>query len=173
MRMKTLGISIALALSATSLTSTANDDLYWGAGVTSTKYTESNEEASLSAFYGRFGKTINENFSIEGRIGLGLTGDDIYGVDLELKNYYGAYIRAGAPVTNIIFPYAIVGYSRGKLEASSGGYSASASESDTSFGLGVDFNVKDGNVINLEYMNYIDKDGSELDGFSLSFTTKF
>jgi opacity protein-like surface antigen len=83
------------------------------------------------------------------------------------------YLRGGFPVNETLYPYAVLGYTRGKIKASYGGDSISSSESDTSFGLGVDIKLNEKAAINLEYLNYIDKDGAVLDGFSIGISSTF
>jgi len=155
------------------------DDIYYGANVAFIDYSEEGvaADASVTALYGRVGTSFNENFSAEARIGFGLADDTvtIFGedIDVELNNYFGAYLKGGAQVTEVIYPYAIIGYTRGEVEYSAFGASISESESDVSFGLGADLTVTDGMTFNIEYMNYYDKDGAELSGFSVGFISRF
>jgi opacity protein-like surface antigen len=155
------------------------DDVYYGANVAFIDYSEEGiaTDASVTALYGRVGTSFNENFSAEARIGFGLTDDTVAflgeDVDIQLNNFFGAYFKGGARLTEVFYPYAIIGYTRGEMEASVFGASISESESDVSFGLGADFTVTDGMTFNLEYMNYFDKDGAELSGFSLGFISRF
>jgi opacity protein-like surface antigen len=155
------------------------DQVYYGANVTFLDYSEDGltDEPSLTALYGRVGTSFNENFSAEARIGFGLTDDTVLvlgnDVDVDLNNFFGAYLKGGAQVTEMFYPYAVIGYTRGEVEASVLGFSVSESESDLSFGLGADFTVSDAMTLNLEYMNYYDKDGVELSGFSVGFISAF
>jgi len=98
---------------------------------------------------------------------------DGFEVDMELKNFFGAYLRGGVPVGESFYPYAVIGYSKGKFEISAFDESVSESESDFSFGVGADFSVAESVKINLEYMNYIDKDGGELSGFAIGIAKSF
>lgn len=89
-----------------------------------------------------------------------------------MKHYYGAYLRAGVPVTDGFYPYAIAGYTKAKVEVSDFGVTASDSESDFSYGLGADFSVSKNVDITLEFMRYLDKDGVEIDGIGLGFKAR-
>ena len=80
--------------------------------------------------------------------------------------------KAGVPVNETFYPYAVLGYTRGELEASVMGFTVSESESDTSFGLGADFNFE-GFTLNVEYLNYLDKDEAEISGVSIGFSKSF
>lgn len=155
------------------------DQVYYGANVAFFDYSENGltDEPSLTAVYGRLGTSFNDYFSAEARIGFGLTDDrvSVFGndVDVDLNNLFGAYLKGGAQVTEMFYPYAVIGYTRGEIEASVLGFSISESESDLSFGLGADVTVSEGMTFNLEYMNYYDKDGVELSGFSVGFISAF
>ncbi len=158
----------------------AEDQFYGGLGFVFLDYSEEgvDEDLSLTAIYGRIGSQFNENFSGEIRAGFGVGDDsvDILGidVDLELDTFFGAYLRGGIPVSETFSPYAVVGFTRGELTASASGFgSESESETDVSFGLGADITANDDVVLNLEYMNYLDKDGVEIDGFAFSVVTTF
>lgn len=169
---------VAIGLS-TLLCGTAQAEKgYYGVGLAFLNYSEEDiEDASLTSIYGRLGTNFNENISGEFRIGVGVGDDsvDVYGydVDIELDNMVGAYLRGGIPVTESFFPYAVLGYTRLELTASAMGFSESESETDISFGLGADVDVNGNITVNVEYINYVDKDGLEIDGFSIGVASKF
>ncbi len=175
--------TIALAGSSTAYAQETAyaQDLYFGGNFAFVTYDESGiGDASLNAISGRVGARFDENFSGEIRVGFGIGDDsvDVFGtnVDLSLKNFIGVYGRAGMPVTPSIFPYVVLGYTRGKAEADIEGFgSTSESESDVSFGIGADFDVDiaEDMKINIEYMNYLDKGGTEIDGFSIGVVKAF
>lgn len=135
------------------------------------------DEATLNAVYGRFGAFFNENISAEARLGFGVGDDTVNygGVDIkaELDNVYGAYLRGGIPAGEVFYPYAIIGYTKGKFTGSAYGVSVSNSESDFSFGVGADFKVTDTLKINAEYLSYLDKDEAELTGFAVGVAFSF
>lgn len=153
---------------------------YYGGNLSFLDYSEEgiSDDASLTAVYGRLGTNFNENFSGEIRVGFGIGDDtiDVFGTDVgvELDSVFGAYVRGGIPVAENFFPYIVLGYSRGEVTASASGFgSDSESETDTSFGLGADIDVNSNFTINVEYMNYFDKDGAEINGFSIGLANKF
>jgi opacity protein-like surface antigen len=153
---------------------------YFGGSAAFLDYSEDgiSEEASLTAIYGRLGTNFNDNFSGEIRAGIGVGDDtvDVLGTDVnvELDHMFGAYVRGGIQVGQAVFPYVIVGYTRGKGTVSASGFgSESETESDASFGLGVDGHLTENLVVNVEYMNYFDKDSAEIDGFSIGLAAYF
>ena len=155
----------------------AKEGNYYGLSVSQLGYDEAGFSADVMTIDGKLGTYFNENFSGEIRLGLGITDDtvNVFGtdVDVEIPNYFGAYVRGGIPVTEGFYPYIVAGYTRGKIEGSALGESFSETESDVSYGLGADFSVSNDVDITLEYMNYLDKDGVEVDGISLGFKARF
>ena len=63
-----------------------------------------------------------------------------------------------------------IGYTKGKLSAD--GY-GSDTESDFSYGAGIDFSLTDSLVVRAEYMVLIDKDEYEFDALSASLVYNF
>ena len=148
-------------------------NFYVGGGISAIEYSESgiSDDADLTALYGRVGTKFNDYLSAEIRAGFGIDDDEVeaFGVDIdtELENFYGVYLRGGIPTNSIAYPYVVLGYTRGEIEASVPGFSLSESESDVSYGVGLDLNLTDRVTLNLEYINYLDKDDVEIDGFNI------
>lgn len=158
----------------------AQGDSYVGANLASLDYSEEwgAIQAEPLAGYVRLGAFINDYLSGELRLGTGLDDDSVVyqgvGVDVELKSLYGAYLRAGLPVSDVVYPYALIGYTRAEVRATVPGVVAvTESGSDVAFGLGVDFNFPGNFSLNLEYTNYYDDDGVEIDAMSIGFATRF
>ena len=168
---------LVLSISAAPLMASAADP-YFGGNFALVEYTEEGfPDASLNSIYGRFGAYFGENFSGELRLGVGI-GDDTVNyegtdVNVELKDFYGVYLRGGVPIGEIFYPYAIIGYTKGKVEGSAYGISESFSESDASFGVGADFSFTETLKLNLEYAKYLEKDGVELTGFTVGLAKLF
>tara|TARA_R110001583_G_scaffold60835_3_gene180416 strand:+ start:998 stop:1546 length:549 start_codon:yes stop_codon:yes gene_type:complete len=154
--------------------------VYFGGNLATLKYAEArlHDDATIKSFYGRIGLQLNSNFSGELRAGMGLRDEtiDVIGtdVDLELDHFYGAYLRGGFQASEEVSPYVVIGYTKGELTASEPGVgSKTASESDMSFGFGVDFLVDNLVTVNIEYMRYLDKDGFDVSGPSLGISSSF
>lgn len=163
---KTAMFKTLLAASIVSASCAASAaDMYAGGGVAVLEA----DELTFNAVYGRFGAFFNENISAEARLGLGVGDDTLDGAKHELDNYYGAYVRGGIPAGETFYPYAILGYTKGKVSAAGGG---SVSDSDLSYGVGADFKITETLKINAEYLTYIDKD-AELTGFSAGVAFSF
>lgn len=172
--LKIMSIATALTFSAHSM----GGETYYGAGLAHLDIPidgidDEMLDATVTSLHGLVGTRFNENFSGEIRLGIGISDDNNLGdvgLNFKLKNYFGVYAKAGAQISEIIYPYVVAGYTRGKMEVSVLGDSESGSEGDFSFGVGVDFSISKTTKLNLEYMNYLDKDGTELSGFGLGFS---
>jgi opacity protein-like surface antigen len=97
-----------------------------------------------------------------------LTVDGV-NVDLSIDKFMGVYLKYASTTTGKVSPYAILGYTHAKAEASALGVTVSASESEISFGVGVDFGLSEETSLNIEYMNFLDKSIVSVDGISVGF----
>lgn len=139
------------------------------------------EDFDLGALVGKAGVRINPYLAAEFRAGFGAKDDTTSfngaSLDLEIDYLVGGYMVLGLPNESPVYPYAIVGATKGELTASAtgpgGSASASASESDLSFGVGANLNINQDFQVNGEYMQYIDKDGAEISGVSIGFAVLF
>ena len=136
-------------------------------------------ETTLTALNARLGKHYGEYFSAEVRLGVGL-GDDVIEIDgedsianLEIRDMYGIYARAGARIAERFYPYALIGYSHANLEGSIDGFTAEGDLGGVSHGLGLDIEIKRDLSANIEYISYFDSLGLELSGFSLGLSRAF
>ncbi|MDX1458946.1 MAG: outer membrane beta-barrel protein [Marinobacter sp.] len=156
---------------------------YVGANYVFLTYEEDgiSEDFDLGALVAKAGAKFNPYLSAEFRAGLGVDDHSESGggftAELELDYLVGGYAIAGIPNETPIYPYAVLGVTKGKLTASVSGFGESASvsesESDISFGIGANFAVNDEVNLNAEYMNYLDKDGAEITGVSVGLVVLF
>jgi hypothetical protein len=103
-------------------------------------------------------------------------------LNLDIKAFYGIYYKYSIGVTDSIFPYVVLGYSRAEEEHN---YSVvlnseeilkekgHVSEHDVSYGFGIRFGQTESSSFNLEYMNYLGSKNMPYDGFSLAFRAGF
>lgn len=177
--MKPILVPSALALTLMASGTVLAADPYVGGGVVFTEVSSDafSPDPSLTGITGRLGSGINENISGEVRLTLGVD-DDTVGAgflksDVELNSMIGAYLRAGVPMGPSFYPYAVLGFTRTELEFSNPLYdSQSGSETDVSYGLGVDLSLDRKMSLNVEYMNYFDKDDQKISGFSIGIASK-
>lgn len=139
---------------------------------------------SPTGLIGRLGKDINENFSLEGRFGIGLSDDAITASDgfinasvsIEIDTLLGAYGLAHARINESSSIYALIGFTKidTTFAASISGFgSTSLSEDDSglSFGVGAEIGLSRNVALNIEYVQYLNE--SEYDINVLSAGAKF
>lgn len=180
---KTLTAAIAGAALLTMTTapgtaSGADAGPYFGVGYAHMFYDETGVDTlSPSALAGLLGVRFTPNFAIEGRIGVGLADDStVYlgvPVSLEIDNFLGGYARVMAPFGAGHDLYAIFGFTRGKLSASANNLTVSETETDASYGFGVDVALGRGGAVRVEYLWVHDKPGYTLDALSIGYVASF
>ena len=133
---------------------------------------------------GRFGHYFHPNFSIEGRLGLGLHDDTQFvpelgsGRDgtLELDSIIGVYGAGHFNLTGSFSIYGVVGVSSVKGTASVPGIStleSSETNSGVSYGVGANIGVSSNIDLNIEYMQYLDKPDFDVGAIGMGVTFSF
>lgn len=118
------------------------------------------ESADPDAVQFKYGTMVDKNLAIEGRLGLGISDDN----SVELDNFFGVYAAYNFMPTEKFNPYAVLGFTRGKISAGSN----SESGSDLSFGIGLNVNhVVDSVTLNIEWINLYNDDGIDVDSVNL------
>lgn len=159
-----------------SLTSNAQDAGYYGGNATFTNYSELGiPDMDFNAISIVAGNTINENLAAEIRFGFGTNDDSmtVLGEDISIgiDKFMGVYLKYATATTGKVSPYAILGYTDAKAEGSGLGVTVSLSESDISYGVGVDFGLSEEASLNIEYMNFLDTSTISVHGISVGFRT--
>lgn len=113
---------------------------------------------------------LNDNFLIEGRLGHGISDDNANGTALKIGEYIGFYVKGGMDFANMIFPYAIIGYS--KVDVEVGRQSPPNTESDISYGIGADLHFGHFQV-GLEWMTLLDESDYKVENLGLSAAYRF
>lgn len=161
-----------------SLTSNAQDAGYYGGNATFINYSEFGiPDLDFNAISIVAGQTINDNLAAEIRFGFGTNDESLtmegVNIDFSIDKFMGVYLKYASTITGKVSPYAILGYTdakaEGSAEGSAGRVTASASESDISFGVGVDFGLSEETSLNIEYMNFLDTSTISADGISVGF----
>ena len=156
---------------------TKNFQSYVGGGLGAINYQDDvGLDLDIAAFSSLAGVKFNQYFSAEARVGFGITDDShgsALGYNFSVKNYYGAYAKAGYPVTNTITPYVIAGYTRGTIKHEIAHLSFSTSDSDFSYGIGAEYKLNKKSVASIEYMKYFSGDFYDVDGLMVSYSYNF
>lgn len=186
-----LKLSLAFALLSSTLSSSVfaatEGEQYFGVQYASTTFEIDlfGEEWSPDAIVGRFGNYLSDNFALEGRIGTGLGDDTItfaaFGggtidVKIELDSLFGVYGVGHHTINENSSVYALIGLSRGEATLSATGVivgSDSETETDLSYGVGINFGISNAAALNLEYISYMSKNDFDLSAISFGFIRKF
>ena len=148
--------------------------VYVGASFSQIDYSEDNADLDFGVVSGKFGAIINEYLALELRYGVGIEDDSLYGVDVKVSSLMGGYLRVGMPVADKVYPYLVLGRSKGELEARVSGVSVEEDSSDFSYGLGANFAFPSSDVqLSVEYMRLFDKDSYEVDGVSIGLQLEY
>lgn len=130
-------------------------------------------DADVGVLFLRGGYQLNQYVALEARIGMGVEDDKIGGINLEVEEMIGAYAKVGLPTQTGFYPYVLLGVTDSELELSGFGQSASDSDTDLSYGVGVDYWFSSQMSASAEYTNFYDDGGTSLTGLSLGVTYKF
>lgn len=131
-------------------------------------------DADPTALRFRAGVNFNENFALEGVIGLGLQDDELsrLGGDLELDSLYGVYAVGTIPLDRTFALFAKAGYVVLEYEINGLG---SDDDSGLSAGIGARINVNRNAALVLEYtlLPDIDDAGGSLESDMISLGAQF
>lgn len=175
MNFKKLFTSIPLLIAATTASTVYASDSYIGVNYSFLEQPIANtDDAKLNTVNLRVGTFFDRSFSGEIRVGTGI-GDDTVGgvVDVEIDQLIGAYLRSGVLTSGNLYPYLVMGVTQGKVTAKVPGIKSSESETDLSFGIGIDYTIKRSVSFNVEYINYISKNSVDISGFTLGVAKRF
>jgi len=111
------------------------------------------------------GYDFNEYVGVRGSWMVGAEDETLDGVTFELDQMYGGDLVFSLPFDSFS-PYAFVGETWIKVNASYNGYSATASDSYTTYGLGLNFALRESAGLFVEYK---DVDGADVISAGLKF----
>lgn len=154
---------------------------YGGLGYSSAGADVDGVDFDLGVLYGRIGSQVDENISAEFRVGVGTSDDTIRGsggeATLQLDKFFGAYFRGSLPLNDVVKPYVILGFTNIDVEVSYDTFLGSGSESDSdtdvSYGVGIDFQLDNQLIMNVEYMKIYDDEEWDVSGLALGVAFRF
>lgn len=123
------------------------------------------------------GHQFNDYFALEARMGTGLKSDTVtfngQPMKVDTNTFMGLYGKALLPLESPITPYIVVGATRGTTTLKVNGLKDKDSDSDLSYGIGADWAVSQSFSVNIEYMNWFDKNHTEMRGVNLGAKLHF
>lgn len=160
---------LAAALVSVSMSASANWVL--GVGYSNLSDSEDDIDISLGAIVASAGYkyAINEAFTLvpELRYGIGVSDDEVFGVNIELDSFYAFTLRGEFDVSENVYAYVAPSYGKLEMTASAGGFSESDS-TDWEFGFGGGLGYKFNPTTSVE-VSYESFDGADV----LSLGAKF
>lgn len=169
----------AIVLSCIGMTAMAEEGGYFGLGWSQVTYAEDGyDSVSPTAIIARIGKQVSPNLALEARLGTGLDSSDIYlyntRVSVDVDSFVGFYAKVMAPVNPQFSVYGLLGYTSGKLTMkASNGYSASADDSDVSYGIGAELAVSPQASVGLEWAHLMSGSGYDVKAITAGVNFKF
>lgn len=160
---------LAAALVSVTMSASAN----WVLGVSYSNLSDSEGDIDISlggvVASAGYKYAVNQTFSIvpELRYGIGVSDDEVFGVDLELDSFYALSLRGEFDVTENVYAYIAPSYGKLEVTASAGGFSESDT-SDWEFGIGGGLGYKFNPTTSAE-VSYESFDGTDV----LSIGAKF
>ncbi len=138
-------------------------------------------KASPAAIRGILGYELNPNLAIEGMVAFGMSdatvkvnGQNVTDEKFKINNAVGVYIKPKTKLNDSLEIFARAGYARVKATASTVGIeSDSNTESSFSYGAGMSYAISPKAAVNVDYMQYLSKDGFKVNGFTLGIGFKF
>jgi len=128
----------------------------------------------LNALDLRLGVDMAKWFHIEGRVAFGVNDKAISGVEVSVNRLLGIHGVFSLPNKTLFRPYVVAGLTYGEVDFRLPGFgSADESETDLSFGAGLDVQITDSIDLFAEYMQYIDKGLIDFNGISLGLKFEF
>lgn len=138
-------------------------------------------EAAPTAVRGIFGYDVDPYMAIEGMVLFGADDATVRdnsfgnaGDEVKVGNSLGVYVRPKYKLSNRVELFARVGVVRLKGSvAYAGGGSESRTESGLSYGAGLGFAINKSTSVNFDYMQYLNKDDVQINGFTVGLGFKF
>ena len=115
-------------------------------------YTQNNTDVNPEAFRLRAGTELNSYLAVEAQAGFA-TASDTYAAkgitfDIQVDSFYSLFLRPQLSINNAVSVYALLG---GTYIDVSSGFTHTAS-----YGVGIDFNVKNDIRIGADFVQYMD-----------------
>ncbi|MCC6302950.1 MAG: porin family protein [Gammaproteobacteria bacterium] len=154
------------------------NNVYVGAGYHLGTYDESGfPNMDLNAVKLEVGKYLTKNIALEGHLlfGAGSEKVDVLGTEVEvkLKNAISVFIKGDLPLSEAANVYGLLGVTKGKLEASVLGITASEDDSGLSYGIGAEIGFGKGLFVSGEYLFYLSESDYDYTGFNIGLSKKF
>jgi hypothetical protein len=150
--------------------SSVQADVRWffGGGAGLVTFDDSVDEVEPINGLVRAGLGVNQYFDIGIERSVTVIDDDIDGVDFDVDMTF-IFVKGNLPINDTTKLYLMVGKADVEITGSLGNFSASFDDSDTAFGVGLQFESGESGGYFVDYISYYDD--SEFDGVAADITT--
>lgn len=179
--MKSKKILYALIALLLAIPAHAEDEAFEGFGYGGISYDtfdlkQGNTSSEPEGFTLRLGYQFMENLAAEAHLGFGAKEDEVNGTAIDVKDYYGFYLRGVLPVGEKFNLFALAGYNSIEVEgltSTVGGTESTESESDYGYGLGADYEFAENFFLSVDYKKMLDGSNLEAETLNLGFRFNF
>lgn len=172
MKKTLLTTALATAMIGLSTTALAQDEYRSYVGIDYQLYsfsTSGQSDLEPESIVFKLGSSLGDYAKIEGRFGRSVADDNNRNTALKVDEIIGFYVKGGMQVADMLFPYAIIGFTKVDFEFYQ---EPDQTESDLSYGVGADLHFGRFQV-GAEWMMMQDKSDYELEVVSLSAAWRF
>lgn len=170
-------ISLALSGGSALASDTFEPHPYFGVGYTYVDMEFMGYSADNSMIGAILGYQFHRNFALDFRGYANVSDDDIYGVSIEVERSFSALAKGIIPLNDYVYLYGMFGIAKSKISARYNSISASESDDDVQYGLGMAINKGEGDgerlETQIEWIKLYDKDGFDATGISLNIVYNF
>lgn len=139
--------------------STYGNGLYFGASVGELIYNEDGLDTMRPAIVqARLGQDINRYLAIEGRIGGGITRDEVNGTSTSVQAMYAGYVKGILPLTSTLSGYGLAGIAGVQLHHNYPDFNTT--DTGLSYGIGAELKVANQTSLTLEWLRVTDGNNS-------------
>jgi hypothetical protein len=132
---------------------------YFGASIGQLIYQENGLDTMRPTIIeGRIGQNINPYFAVEGRLGVGISGDSMHGASTDAQLIYGAYAKGILPLSPIFSAYGLAGIAGAELHHNYPDFNTTST--GFSFGLGAEWRIGADAALTLEWLRLADGSNS-------------
>lgn len=129
-------------------------------------------DATPQALRGIIGYNFHPYFAGEAMLAIGTSSDSDLGVDAKVQNAFGLFLKPKYDFNNFEV-FGRLGWARTKTRLSIPGFTASGSDNDFAYGVGVNYSFNPKMYVGADYMRLLDKDGAKVGGWTISFGYRF
>lgn len=178
--MKKLLLAAAVALSCAAAQAQLSAEIGYAATTIKVSEAGNNGKSSPAAIRGLIAYEFHPNLAFEGMLAFGLSeagyslnGRNVPGLNFKIDNIMGLYVKPKMKLSDDFEVFARIGYAdlRGKTTAP--GYSVSSKDSSASYGVGLSYAIDKTYSVNADYMTYVNKNDTKVNGWTLGVGFKF